>query len=454
MLSLAAALAPVQQRYLLEARQMQALSFGVHIPLVAFGIAFPAMVLFVEWLYHRTGDPVYRTLAQRWSKVAIALFAVGVITGTILSFEMGLLWPNLTATFGGVFGLGFAIEGFSFFMEAIFLGIYVYGWQRLSPRAHMLSGIPVVITGFTGSLMVISVNAWMNHPTGFALRAGRVIDVDPLHALFGNPYLWSELIHMYVAGYMVTGFLVAGAYAFGRLRGRWGRYERAALAIPLTIACLAAPVQVLIGDWVARDVAVDQPVKLAAIEGLYRTTDGASEHLLGWYTDHQVRYGVAIPHLLSLLAFHSWDARVRGLATVPAAQRPPVNVVRIAFQLMVSIGTMLALLGLVYLVVRIRRRRLPGSAWFYRAAVLAGPLATVALIAGWVTTEVGRQPWVVYRVMPTSAAVTGAGGIPVGYGALVVTYLALAVAVAWILRRLARAPMPGTGPAIATRAGS
>ena len=421
---------------------MQALSFTVHIPLVAFGIAFPAMMLFVEWLHHRTGDPVYRTLAQRWSKVAIALFAVGVITGTILSFEMGLLWPNFTATFGGVFGLGFAIEGFSFFMEAIFLGIYVYGWDRLSPRAHMLSGIPVVITGFTGSLTVIAVNAWMNHPTGFRLRAGHVIDVDPLHALFANPYLWSELIHMYVAAYMVTGFLVAGAYAFGRLRGRWGRYERAALTIPLTIACLAAPVQVLVGDWLARDVAVDQPVKLAAIEGLYRTTDGASEHLLGWYTDHQVRYGVAIPHLLSLLAFHSWNARVRGLETVAAAQRPPVNVVRIAFQLMVSIGTLLALLGLVYLVVRIRRRRLPTSPWFDRAVVLAGPLATLALIAGWVTTEVGRQPWVVYRVMPTSDAVTGAGGIPVGYGTLVVTYLALAVSVAWILRRLARAPMP------------
>jgi cytochrome d ubiquinol oxidase subunit I len=445
MLTLATALAPVHQRYLLEARQMQALSFAVHIPLVAFGIAFPAMVLFAEWLHHRTGDPVYRTLAQRWSKVAVALFAVGVITGTILSFEMGLLWPNFTATFGGVFGLGFAIEGFSFFMEAIFLGIYVYGWDRLSPRAHMLSAIPVVITGFTGSLMVISVNAWMNHPTGFELRGGHVIDVDPLHALFANPYLWSELIHMYVAGYMVTGFLVAGAYAVGRLRGRWGRYERAALAIPLTIACLAAPVQVLIGDWVARDVAVDQPVKLAAIEGLYRTTDGASEHLLGWYTDHEIRYGIAIPHLLSLLAFHSWDARVRGLDTVAAGQRPPVNVVRVAFQLMVSIGTMLALLGLVYLVVRIRRRRLPASAWFYRAVVLAGPLATVALIAGWVTTEVGRQPWVVYRVMPTSAAVTGAGGIPVGYGALVVTYMTLAVAVAWILRRLAQAPMPGAG---------
>ncbi|HEY3726376.1 MAG TPA: cytochrome ubiquinol oxidase subunit I [Solirubrobacteraceae bacterium] len=438
---LAAALTPVHQRYLLEARQMQALSFAVHIPLVAFGISFPAMVVFVEWLHRRTGDPVYRTLARRWSRVMVALFAVGVITGTILSFEMGLLWPNFTATFGGVFGLGFAIEGFSFFLEAIFIGIYIYGWDRLSPRAHLASAIPIVITGFTGSLMVISVNAWMNHPGGFHLVGGKVVDINPLKALFANSYLWSELIHMYIAGYMVTGFLVAAAYAYGRLRGRWGRYERIALTIPLTIACVAAPVQVLVGDWVARDVAVAQPVKLAAIEGLYRTTDGASEHVLGWYTDGQVKYGIAIPHLLSLLAFHSWNAKIQGLDTVPPSQRPPINVVRFAFQTMVGIGTLLALLGLLYLVVRIRRRRLPTSAWFYRAVVLAGPAATVALIAGWVTTEVGRQPWVVYKVMPTADAVTGAGGIPVGYGALVVTYAALAGAVFWILRRLARAPL-------------
>jgi cytochrome d ubiquinol oxidase subunit I len=456
---LAAALAPVHQKYLLQARQMQALSFTVHIPLVAFGIAFPVMVLFVEWLHMRTGDPLYRTLARRWTRLVVALFAVGVITGTILSFEMGLLWPNFTATFGGVFGLGFAIEGFSFFLEAIFIGIYVYGWDRLSPRAHFLSGIPIVITGFTGSLMVISVNAWMNHPGGFRLRGGKVVDIDPLKALFGNSYLWSELIHMYIAGYMVVGFLVAGAYAFGRLRGRWGRYERTALVIPLTIACVAAPVQVLVGDWVARDVAVDQPIKLAAIEGLYKTTNGAPEHILGWYTDGQVKYGIKIPHLLSLLAFHSYDAKVTGLDTVPASQRPPVNVVRFAFQTMVGIGTLLALLGLIYLVVRIRRRRLPSSAWFYRAVVLAGPAATVALIAGWVTTEVGRQPWVVYKVMPTADAVTGAGGIPVGYATLVVTYIALGFAVAWILRRLAGAPLelssggppphPSTDPATA-----
>jgi cytochrome d ubiquinol oxidase subunit I len=445
LISLASALAPVHQHYLLQARQMQALSFAVHIPLVAFGIAFPAMVVFAEWLYLRTGDPLYRTLARRWSRVVLALFAVGVITGTILSFEMGLLWPNFTATFGSVFGLGFAIEGFSFFMEAIFIGIYAYGWDRMSPRAHFWSGIPIVITGFTGSLTVIAVNAWMNHPTGFRLVGGKAVDVKPLQALFGNSYLWSELLHMYIAGYMVAGFLIAGCYAFGRLRGRWGRYERVALTIPLTIACLAAPVQVLVGDWIARDVAISQPVKLAAIEGLYKTTRGAPEHLLGWYTGHQVKYGIEIPHLLSLLAFHSWDARVQGLQTVPPSQRPPINVVRYSFQTMVGIGTLLALLGVVYLVVRVRRRRLPHSAWFYRAVVVAGPAATVALIAGWVTTEVGRQPWVVYRVMPTVDAVTGASGIPVGYGTLVVTYLAVACGVVWILRRLANAPLGATG---------
>jgi cytochrome d ubiquinol oxidase subunit I len=441
MTALASALAPVPQHYLLEARQMQALSFAVHIPLVAFGISFPAMVLFVEWLWLRSGDRLYRTLAQRWTRVMVALFAVGVITGTILSFEMGLLWPNFTATFGGVFGLGFAIEGFSFFMEAIFIGIYVYGWGRLSPKAHFVSGLPIVVTGFTGSLTVISVNAWMNHPGGFQLRGGKVIDIHPLKALFANSYLWHELVHMYIAGYIVSGFLVAGAYAFARLRGRWGRYERTALAIPLTIAALASPVQVLVGDWAARDVATTQPTKLAAFEGLGNTRRGAPEHLLGWYSDGQVKYGIAIPHALSFLAFHSWNARVQGLDAVPASQRPPVNVVRVAFQLMVGIGTLLALLGVAYLVVRIRRKRLPESRWFYRGVVAAGPLALVALIAGWVTTEVGRQPWVVYRVMPTADAVTGAQGIPIGYATLAVTYLAVACGVAWVLRRLARAPL-------------
>ena len=437
----AAAFPSVDQHYLLQARQMQALSFAVHIPLVAFGIAFPAIVLFVEWLGRRRADELYLTLARRWSKVMITLFAVGVITGTVLSFEMGLLWPNFTGTFGSVFGLGFAIEGFSFFLEAIFIGIYTYGWDRMSARAHMLSAIPVVVSGFAGSLMVISVNAWMNHPTGFTLHKGKVTNVHPWSALLGNSYLWNELVHMYIAGYIVTGFVVAGCYAFGRLRGRWGRYERTALTIPLTIAALASPVQLLIGDWVARDVAISQPVKLAAIEGLYKTTRGADEHVLGWYTGNHLDGAIPIPHLLSLLADHSWNGKVVGLDSVSANDRPPVNVTHWAFQIMVGIGSLLALLGGVYIAVRVRRKRLPQSVWFYRTLVLAAPLSVAALIAGWVVTEVGRQPWVVYGVMRTDQAVTGAHGIVVGYSTLAVSYLVVAGGLFWVLRRLARSPL-------------
>jgi cytochrome d ubiquinol oxidase subunit I len=406
------------------------------------------MIMFAEWRHLRTGDDLYRTLARRWGRIMAALFAVGVITGTILSFEMGLLWPNFTATFGSVFGLGFAIEGFSFFIEAIFIGIYIYGWDRLSPRAHLLSGVPIVLAGFTGSLMVISVNAWMQHPSGFRLRAGKAVDVHPLKALFDNGFLWHELVHMYIAAYIVTGFLLASAYALGRMRGKWGRYERTALAIPLSIAALASPVQVLVGDWAAREVATQQPIKLAAIEGLAKTTRGAPEHLLGWYENGHVKFGIAIPKMLSLLAFHNPDATVQGLDAVAPAQRPPVNVVRVAFQLMVGIGTMLALLGMLYLFVRVRRKRLPEGEWFYRALALAGPLSVIALISGWVVTEVGRQPWVVYKVMLSSEAVTGAHGIAVAYGTLAGVYLAVACGVAWILLRLARAPLEETKPGV------
>ena len=429
------------QEYLDQARQLQALSLTVHIPLVCFGIAFPSMVLFAESRYLRTGDPVYRVIARRWSKVMLTLFAVGVVTGTILSFEFGLLWPDFVASFGNVFGLGFALEGFSFFVEAIFIGIYVYGWDRLKPRTHFLTGIPIVIAGVSGSTFVIAVNAWMNHPGGFHIHDGRAADVHPWSALFGNSFLWHELVHMYLAAYIVTGFLVAGWYAFGFLKGRFGRYERAALAIPLAAAALVAPVQIVVGDWAARVVGDEQPVKLAAMEGLGHTTDGAPEHLLGWYQDGEVKWGIKVPKLLSLLAKHDPNATIQGLDSVATTDRPPVNVERYAFQTMVGIGTLLAAIAAFYLVVRVRLRRLPQSRWFYRAVVAAGPLALVALVAGWIVTEVGRQPWIVYRVMRTSQAVTSADGIPVGYATLAAVYLALAIAVAWVLRRMSRIPL-------------
>jgi cytochrome d ubiquinol oxidase subunit I len=421
---------------------MQALSFAVHIPLVCFGIAFPAMVLFVEGLYLRTGDPLYKALAKRWSKVMLILFAIGVVTGTILSFELGLLWPEFMAKFGAVFGQAFALEGFSFFIEAIFIAIYVYGWDRIPRRTHFLTGIPIVITGFVGSMMVISVNSWMNSPVGFNIEGGRVTDVRPLEALF-NDQLWHELVHMYLAGYVVVGFVVAGVYAWAWLAGKQDRYHRSALVIALSVAALAAPAQVLVGDWAARTVAERQPTKLAAFEGLGSTTKGAPLHIGGIYDEDEgrVKGGIKVPRGLSLLAFHGPDATVQGLDAVPAEDRPPVNVVRASFGLMVAIGTGLAVLGVLYLGVWWRKRRLPASAWFYRAVIAAAPLSIVALIAGWVTTEVGRQPWIVYRVMRTSEAVTGADGIPVGYAALVCVYLALGAVAFVMLRRLARRPM-------------
>ncbi len=440
---LAQALGPVEQEYLLQARQMQALSFAVHIPLVCFGVAFPALVLGMEWLGRRRGDPLLLALARRWSKAMIALFAVGVVTGTILSFELGLLWPEFMATYGDVFGLAFALEGFSFFVEAIFIAIYVYGWDRLSARAHMLAGVPVAIAGFSGSLMVITVNGWMNHPGGFRLVNGRAVDVEPMKALFGNAYFWHELVHMYLAAFLVCGFVTASVYAVSRLRGRNDRYVRVAMAVPLVVAAITAPVQVIVGDWAAREVAKHQPTKLAAFEGLGRTERGASLHIGGWYDEEreEVRFGLPIPRLLSLLAFHDPNATVQGLDRVPPEDRPPVNVVRLSFATMVGIGTVLAAFGVALLIVWWRRRALPDGRWFLRTVAALGPLSVIALIAGWVTTEVGRQPWVVYGLMRTEEAVTGARGIPVGYAMLVVVYVALGAATVWLLRRLARAPL-------------
>ena len=449
-LSLAGVLDGTGSEYLLEARQMQALSLAIHIPLVCFGIAFPAMVVFTEWLGLRTGDPVYTRLAKRWSKVMLILFAIGVVTGTILSFELGLLWPHFMEQWGEVFGFAFAIEGLAFFAEAIFITIYIYGWDRISPRAHFRTGIAVAVAGVLGSTSVIAVNGWMNNPQGFDLGAnGEVTDVRPFEALF-NPNLWHEEVHMYVAAFIVASALVAGVYAYAWLGGKRDRHHRAGLIIPLAVLALAAPAQLVIGDWAARTVAKEQPTKLAAMEGLDHTTKGADLTLGGVYYDGSVHGGISIPDALSLLADHDPNATIEGLDAVPADDRPPVGWVRNAFQLMVGIGTALAALGLWFLWSRWRHGGLPGSRWFYRAVVAAGPLALVALISGWIVTEVGRQPWIVYELMRTKDAVTGAEGIPIGYATLVIVYIGLYSVALFMLRRLARRPIeaeeaPGGG---------
>ncbi len=437
-------LAAVTQPDLTSARMLMALSLGWHIIIACFGVGFPVLVLLAEWRAHRTGDPVYDALARRWAKALGVLFAVGAVTGTILSFELGILWPGLMGRFGEVIGLPFAIEGIAFFIEAIFLGVYLYGWDRMPRRRHLLTGVPIAVAGVASAFFVVCANAWMNQPQGFRLVDGQVADPDPIKAMF-NPATGPQTTHMILAAYLVTGFGVASVYAVAMLRGRRDRYHRIGFLLPFTMAAVLALPQVVVGDWAARFLADKQPVKLAAIEGLNETQRGAPLTIGGLVIDGEMRYGLEIPNGLSWLAQHDPDAEVIGLDSVPPDERPPVAIVHLAFQVMVAIGTGFLVLAGWYGLVWWRRRRLPTTRLFLYAAAAAGPAAVVALEAGWIVTEVGRQPWIAYGVLRVSDAVTSASNLRVGYYVLLVVYSGLTVATVYVLRRIAATPRPEFG---------
>jgi cytochrome d ubiquinol oxidase subunit I len=427
---------------LVAARSQMALSLGWHIVLACFGVGFPLIVLLAEWRALRTGDAVYTALARAWTKSLGVLFAVGAVSGTILSFELGILWPRFMGRFGEVVGLPFAMEGIAFFVEAIFVGLYLYGWDRLSPRAHLLSGVPIVVAGLASAWFVVTANAWMNQPTGFRLDpSGRVIDPDPWAAMT-NRAMPVQTTHMILAALMVAGFGVAAVYAAAWLKGRRDRYHRLGFLVPFTLAVVITPVQIGVGDWAARFLAQRQPVKFASLEGLQETERGAPLTVGGVYAGGRVHFGVRVPKALSILAHHDPDAVVHGLEEVPPGDRPPVGVVRNAFQVMVGLGFGLLGLGAWFAVAWWRRREPPSSAWFHRAAVAAGFAAPLALEAGWVVTEVGRQPWIVWRVMRVSEAVTTAPHIRVGLYFLVVVYALLTWGTVFVLRHLATAGAP------------
>jgi cytochrome d ubiquinol oxidase subunit I len=427
---------------LAAARMQMALSLGWHIIIACFGVGMPAITLLAEWRGHRTGDANYRLLARRWARVMGVLFAVGAVSGTILSFEMGLLWPGLMGVYGQVIGLPFTLEGIAFFIEAIFLGIYLYAWDRLPPRVHMLTAIPVLVAGVASAFFVVTANAWMQQPTGFDEANGRVVSVDPLAAMF-NPATPPQTVHMILAAFMVSGFGMASVYAYAMLRGRRDRYHRLGFLVPFAVAAVITPVQIGVGDWAAHFVAENQPVKLAAMEGIFETQRGAPLHLGGIAVDGEMRYALEIPSGLSLLAHFDPNAQIMGLNEVPAEDRPPVNVVHTAFQLMVGSGFALLALAAWLGAGWLRHRRLPGTPWFLRAALLSGPLAVLALEAGWVVTEVGRQPWIVFGVLRTADAVNPAPGLFYGFIAVCVVYLILTVASVYMLYRLARdKPVP------------
>jgi cytochrome d ubiquinol oxidase subunit I len=438
MLSGAVTVLAADSSQVLPARQMMAFTLGFHIVLVPFGVAFTAITLIANHRGIRHGDQHAMRLARRWSQVAGVLFAVGAVSGTVLSFELGLLWPGLMGRYGAAFGIPFAVEGLFFFVEAIFVAIYIYGWDRMRPWPHFWSGVPIVLSGVGGTSSVVAANAWMNQPGGITLRDGELVDVRPLEVIFNDAF-WYEALHMLLAAYMVAGFVIAGVYAVGMLRGRRDRLTRLGLAIPFTVAAIAAPIQVFVGDVAAREVFQNEPAKFAAIEALPTTGTRVPEVLGGVLVDGEVRYGVDIPLAASMLAGFSPDTEIRGLDAIPADERPAdrlVNTVHLAFQVMVGIGT--ALLGLAVWGGWSwwRRRRLPENRLFLACTALSGVAAIAALEAGWVVTEVGRQPWTVVGLLRTGDAAQTSGNLWPFFLATVALYAAIAVGTFYVLRLL------------------
>ena len=426
------------------ARAQMAFTLAVHIILVPLGVAWAFIALVANYRGIKKDDEAALRLAQRWSKYMAVTFAVGAVTGTVLTFEFGLLWPNFMDKFGPAFGIPFAVEGLFFFTEAIFIAIYIYGWKRLKPWPHFWTGVPIVIAGIGGTASVVAANAWMNEPAGFTLnKAGKVVDVEPLNVIF-NKAMPLQTAHMLVAAYMVGGFLIASVYAVALLRGKRDRYHRLGFLIPFTIAAIATPVQMLVGDELARWVYNNEPTKFAAIELVPETSTDVPETLFGYLnSDGEVQGGIPIPGFASFLSDPSegTSTQIQGLDSFPKGSRPTnrqVNVVHWAWDIMIGLGTALFLLAVWFGIVWWRRRDIPKTKWFLRAAALSGVASVLAMEAGWVVTEVGRQPWIVFDYMKVTAAATENQGVWVTFLIIAAVYLVVAVTLVLVLRLMAR----------------
>jgi cytochrome d ubiquinol oxidase subunit I len=418
-----------------------AVSLGFHMIFAALGIGMPLLMVLAEGLWLRTGNPHYRALAQKWSKATALLFVVGAVSGTALSFELGLLWPNFMAFAGSLIGPAFILEGYAFFLEAIFIGLYLYGWDRLPPRLHWWTGVAVALSGMLSGIFVLGVNAWMQHPVGFQLgRDGTPTDVDPV-AVFRNPLWFTMALHSTLACYIATGFAAAGVYAWAMLHGRRGSYERSGVTIALAVGATCALAMPISGDTTAKSTAHYAPGKLAAMESVFETQKGAPL-LIGGLPDPQketVSLGVEIPSGLSLLVSMDPDSEVKGLKELVPDKKdwPDVVLVHLAFQVMVGCGFTLAGLG-VWFGWSWWRGRWAESRWLLRALVVGGFLGFLALEAGWIVTEVGRQPWTIYQVMRTKDASTTAPEVVLSFFVFTTLYIMLGAALIGLLRQLAR----------------
>lgn len=411
-----------------------AISLGFHIIFAVMGIGMPLLMVLAERRWIRTGDPVWLDLTRRWSKGTAILFAVGAVSGTVLSFELGLLWPAFMEYAGPIIGMPFSLEGFAFFTEAIFLGIYLYGWNRLSTRAHWWAGVAVAVSGTVSGIFVVFANAWMNAPTGFTLVGGRPVDIDPIAAML-NPASFHQTLHMTLAAFATTGIAVAGIHAWMLRKDPRDHFHRSALHVALLVAVPASLLQPISGDISAKFVARNQPAKLAAMEGQFETERGAPLRI-GGIPDEAARrttMALEIPKALSILAFADPDAEVKGLEAFPEEDWPPVAITHLAFQVMVGLGSAMMLASLWVILRWWRRRPVADSRGLLTFLALLTPAGFIAVEAGWVVTEVGRQPWIIHGVMRTEDALTPMPGLVYPLLGISALYLFLGVVTAYLL---------------------
>src|SRR5579871_4203524 len=429
---------------LLAARAQMGTSLAFHIIFASLGVGLPLLMCLAEGLALWRHDATWMMLARRWAKGSAILFAIGAVSGTILSFELGLLWPTFMQFSGAIIGLPFALEGFAFFLEAIFLGLYLYGWDRLSPRAHWLCSFPIWISGLISAWFVVSANSWMNTPVGFEIVHGKVTGINPLEAML-NPSTPYETTHMILACYVATGFGTAAVYAVALLRGKRTDYYRKGLLLAMAMGAIAIPLQIVSGDANARFLETSQPAKLAAMEGVFHTENGAPLEIGGLAdpTTGKVYYALEIPYGLSFLVDGDPNSKVIGLDAFSPDDQPNPLPVHSSFDGMVASGFFALFVGIVFWALYFwRKRRTPEQRVLLWGVALAGPLSFLAIELGWMVTELGRQPWVIYGILRTSDAATTAPGINISFLVFSCIYVVLAVTLIWLLLRLARSPLP------------
>ncbi|MDB5124220.1 MAG: putative cytochrome bd menaquinol oxidase subunit [Mucilaginibacter sp.] len=420
----------------IAARSQMAISLGFHIVYSCIGMVMPVFMAISHYKWIKTGDPVYKNVTQAWSKGVAIFFATGAVSGTILSFELGLLWPKFMEHAGPIFGMPFSLEGVAFFIEAIALGFFLYGWNRFNNWFHWCTGMIVGVSGIASGILVVSANSWMNNPSGFDYINGQYLNIDPIKAMFNGSW-FSESLHMTIAAFAATGFAVAGIHALMIARKKNVQFHTKAFKIAVVFGAVAAIIQPFSGDLSAKNAAKHQPAKLAAMEAYFHTQQYAPL-VLGGVADtanKKAKYGIEIPGLLSFLVNDNFKDPVNGLDKIPVKDQPPITITHLAFDLMVVIGSALMLIGILYFVALWKKRSWLSKKWFLDLFILATPLGFIAVEAGWTVTEVGRQPWIIQGVMRTSAAVTPMPGIQYSFYLFTVIYFTLSIAVIFLLSR-------------------